>query len=779
MSTGPTHAPSGNLPHSDGEDPSVKPPPPTKQVNVVLPAGSGNAAPPPQPGFVPPLDLGPTATYEDIVSLWDRLGTDDHQTMVEVLREMEQEQRDEANKMNVDTPRLFTIGSCEPNQKTKKDTKTRRKRANSRRPPAQPPTSESAAPSTSAPARPRTFKTVRVEDYVSDESDSDDNEDHVPIPAHLKGKGRAVNQEQESCSSSEHPVPTLNVRPSPPVQNSNHSSPFSAVLNAFHTMGERMERLETSVTRGLKDMDDKISGFADRPADAKAPQNPWAHKSKGPKAAVAKLLAARNGNNTIPPRTYVQLNAQQSAPTSSTPMTFTTAVPPPPPPQPAPGFSGSQQTEYGGVHGAQHPTPMTWQVPSGHPGGCSSEEATRYSMPTQVPQAGTNAGPRNSTPAQVGVEMSAAEIETKMKLCRKYVRKHLWDELLRIKGPTELHERCPPLTDGQLEQYMRIKERVINAENFRIDFTRGWGRCPFNAEARNFFARHFVLSVQGGMYQNPPLPSHWVTETMIEDVLDKVITHLYKWRLEILVKLRLDHHLVLFDDIEAAHLSSDEPAFGTDDRQSQFKLYYIIEAAWQSQDFKKFVWALDQWYLYYARPKVGMKQRGGNLPRVREALPKGKARVVDSIAPRGLWRNCYDEDWLKNLKVSEREDLNMRDEDYDFTLPPPPPIPAEFLVRRGTASTSDTRQSTETGECGGSTFTGSSTFLQATPTVPAPATSFPASSNLQSAPLPTTSSLPGMFAPASSVPTSTNAANASTNAVTSLPVTTPSLSPPQ
>lgn len=165
------------------------------------------------------------------------------------------------------------------------------------------------------------------------------------------------------------------------------------------------------------------------------------------------------------------------------------------------------------------------------------------------------------------------------------------------------------------------------------------------------------------------------------------------------MKLRLDHHLILFANLDPAHLSSDEPAFGTNDKQAQFKLYYIIEAAWQSPAFKKFVCALDQWYLYHSRPKVGMKQRGGNLPHIREELPKGKACVIDSIAPCRLWRNCYDEDWVKNLKVSEREDLNMIDDDYDFMLPPPPPIPDEFLAHRPTTSSSGMRRSAQGRAC--------------------------------------------------------------------------------
>ena len=146
----------------------------------------------------------------------------------------------------------------------------------------------------------------------------------------------------------------------------------------------------------------------------------------------------------------------------------------------------------------------------------------------------------------------------------------------------------------------------------------------------------------------------------------------------------MDHHLALFANIEAAHLSGDEAALGNDAKQAQYNLFYIVEAAWQSRDFRTFVRKLDRWYIYHSRPKVGDRQRGGNRPRIREELPKGKARVVDSIAPRGLWRNCYDSHWLATLKNTDREDLGMIDEDYDFTLPSPPPIPDELLPPRVT-----------------------------------------------------------------------------------------------
>ena len=62
----------------------------------------------------------------------------------------------------------------------------------------------------------------------------------------------------------------------------------------------------------------------------------------------------------------------------------------------------------------------------------------------------------------------------------------------------------------------------------------------------------------------------------------------------------------------------------------------------------------------------GHKHAGGNTPRERLELADGE--TVDSPAPKGLWRNCYNPAWLKGLKPYQYEALQIIDEDYEFSL---------------------------------------------------------------------------------------------------------------
>ncbi|KAI0716866.1 hypothetical protein C8Q76DRAFT_575933, partial [Earliella scabrosa] len=130
----------------------------------------------------------------------------------------------------------------------------------------------------------------------------------------------------------------------------------------------------------------------------------------------------------------------------------------------------------------------------------------------------------------------------------------------------------------------------------------------------------------------------------------------------------LDRHWILFDMLKPVHMSGDEAVtMGPgDDRQKHPRVYHIVEAAWQSEEFKAFVRALDEWNIEDWRVKVGERLRGGNSPRERIAL--AKPRVINSAAPQGLWRNCYSPSWLASLKPHARERLQIIDEDYDFSL---------------------------------------------------------------------------------------------------------------
>ena len=93
--------------------------------------------------------------------------------------------------------------------------------------------------------------------------------------------------------------------------------------------------------------------------------------------------------------------------------------------------------------------------------------------------------------------------------------------------------------------------------------------------------------------------------------------------------------------------------------------FRIVEARWQSLELKTFLRALDGMYREdWANPQL-RRAVSGNPSRHR--IEEG-ARIEDGIAPRGLWRNCYDHVWLTTLKPYIRWSLHVIDEDYDFSI---------------------------------------------------------------------------------------------------------------
>ena len=104
------------------------------------------------------------------------------------------------------------------------------------------------------------------------------------------------------------------------------------------------------------------------------------------------------------------------------------------------------------------------------------------------------------------------------------MRSHmLW--LLNCNELKEIGQKCPSLTDDELAAYEAVKGRFFTRQNFRIDFERGWVRCAFNREARAFFCRHFLESVAGGSYKNPPIPSRYFTLDQVGGALDSHMDH--------------------------------------------------------------------------------------------------------------------------------------------------------------------------------------------------------------------------------------------------------------
>ncbi len=142
----------------------------------------------------------------------------------------------------------------------------------------------------------------------------------------------------------------------------------------------------------------------------------------------------------------------------------------------------------------------------------------------------------------------------------------------------------------------------------------------------------------------------------------------YKVRVKVIDNHNFINHVELFEMLQPCHMSGDEAVVAEeDDRQLLPHVFHIVEAAWQSKEFKVFVRTLDDWNIEDQRQKTGESQSGGNCPRRR--IEKADPSVVNSRAPIGLWRNCYDEEWLRSLKPHVRERLNIIPDDYNFSLP--------------------------------------------------------------------------------------------------------------
>ena len=91
-------------------------------------------------------------------------------------------------------------------------------------------------------------------------------------------------------------------------------------------------------------------------------------------------------------------------------------------------------------------------------------------------------------------------------------------------------------------------------------------------------------------------------------------------------------------------------------------IYKSFRPAWRSVDLGNFLHALDDLY----REDWGRgKTVAGNPPRT---------RIEDRIAasgavPKGLWRNCYDEEWLKAQRPYFVNELEIIDSDFDLDIP--------------------------------------------------------------------------------------------------------------
>lgn len=92
-----------------------------------------------------------------------------------------------------------------------------------------------------------------------------------------------------------------------------------------------------------------------------------------------------------------------------------------------------------------------------------------------------------------------------------------------------------------------------------------------------------------------------------------------------------------------------------------------IDAEWMSLELRMTLHRLDDLYREdWQSPGGGIRATSGNPPRIR-FLSGGK--VANSVAPKGLAKNCYSSVWLKNLKRHELIKLRVRDEIWDLSIP--------------------------------------------------------------------------------------------------------------
>lgn len=119
-----------------------------------------------------------------------------------------------------------------------------------------------------------------------------------------------------------------------------------------------------------------------------------------------------------------------------------------------------------------------------------------------------------------------------MRFFKDAAQRHLL-VLLRISSLDEVGAMHPSLTDEQFDKWMATKPDFTPL-TFGIDFKCGWAKNAYNRAARDYFVRHFLESVSGGSYKNPPIPSRYFTLDQVGLALDSHMEHArVRWRQQI------------------------------------------------------------------------------------------------------------------------------------------------------------------------------------------------------------------------------------------------------
>ncbi|KIJ11050.1 hypothetical protein PAXINDRAFT_16012 [Paxillus involutus ATCC 200175] len=100
-------------------------------------------------------------------------------------------------------------------------------------------------------------------------------------------------------------------------------------------------------------------------------------------------------------------------------------------------------------------------------------------------------------------------------------------------------------------------------------------------------------------------------------------------------------------------------------RRNKSRTFDRVTPTWRSSQLMVFMWRLDEVVERMKGPEFGKRKKAGN--QMRNRIPSDKTNP-EAVAPKGLPKNCYNEDWLAGLYRSQREMLNIRDKDYEFGI---------------------------------------------------------------------------------------------------------------
>ncbi|KAI0827484.1 hypothetical protein BC628DRAFT_1338432 [Trametes gibbosa] len=136
---------------------------------------------------------------------------------------------------------------------------------------------------------------------------------------------------------------------------------------------------------------------------------------------------------------------------------------------------------------------------------------------------------------------------------------------------------------------------------------------------------------------------------------------LFEARRSTVVNSGLAQHTALFDKLSPQNMTRDD---SDDARSIPLTGHRITESHWQSDVFKAFMRELD--CMYREDRAGGDRPRAKNPSRTEISVGRGHKKI--GYAPRRLWRNCYNAEWVRGLTSHEKRKLHIVDADYDFNL---------------------------------------------------------------------------------------------------------------